>query len=61
VKNEEAGRSMELPAFFDAPLMADHRVLQSKFFLLQSRQQIIVGVNSSLFGIDLRVERGMLG
>lgn len=52
---------MELPAFFDAPLMADHRVLQSKFFLLQSRQQIIVGVNSSLFGIDLRVERGMLG
>jgi hypothetical protein len=41
--------------------MADHRVLQSKFFFLETRQQIFVGVGPVLFRIDLRVERGMLG
>jgi hypothetical protein len=41
--------------------MSDHRVLESKLFLLQSRQQIFVGVGPVLFRIDLSVERGMLG
>ena len=40
--------------------MADHRVLEFKLFLLQSRQQIFVGVRPVLFRIDLSVERGML-
>lgn len=52
---------MELPALFCWGLMTYQSILQSEFFLLQPRQQIFVGVNPSLLGIYLRVERCMLG
>jgi hypothetical protein len=41
--------------------MADHCVFQLELFLLETRQQIFVGVWPVLFRIDLSVERGMLG
>jgi hypothetical protein len=42
-------------------LVADHRILESEFFFLQSRQQIFVGVRPVLFRINLSVKSGMLG
>jgi hypothetical protein len=60
VGKEKAEGSMGFRPF-SMGLMADHRVFQSELFLLQTRQQIFVGVGSVLFRVDLGVKSGMLG
>jgi hypothetical protein len=40
--------------------VTDQRVLQSKLFFLQSRQQIFVRVRAVLFIVDLGMKSGML-
>ena len=41
--------------------MPANLVLQAKFRLFQAVEQVVVGMGAMLFGIDLRMERGMFG
>ncbi len=47
--------------FFAAASVADQRILQSQFFLLELMKQVVVGVRAMHFGIDFRGKRGMFG